>query len=278
MSTMYRVAPVPKVSLGESDLPKSMYKMPFLFDAFDNVKLAPNGVCPVKSAHHAKPEPKNDHQSRPENEAALNQLLKRQEQLLKKLTTMENEVKEIIAGVGIDKENAPVVSSSPVAAANKPKKVAKAKSPAVTVAPAVISNAKLPSAIVAQATKPAASSSQTKKTYDFSIHADVKIPLTKVHQLATFLREQQRKVLLKTFSHSTIAGKKVDHSKDSEIIGLNRSGYDFIITVIIKDLTGGSPYMVLNPSNKENVVGEKNIIQHIAKTVGITNLPKHIAV
>jgi len=131
---------------------------------------------------------------------------------------------------------------------------------------------------VAQAAKPAASSSQTKNTYDFSIHADVKIPLTKVHQLATFLREQQRKVLLKTFSHSTIAGKKVDHSKDSEIIGLNRSGYDFIITVIIKDLTGGSPYMVLNPSNnKENVVGEKNIIQHIAKTVGITNLPKHIA-
>jgi len=293
---MYRVSPVPKASLGESDLPKCMYKMPFLFDQFDNVKLAPNGVCPShKHDQHKK--------ITPEKETALKQLVGRQEQLIKKLSSLEEEVKNVIAGVFVADDDkpkvvrsqkpvqAPKVEPAPVAVAAAPekaksKKKSKAKSPGAQtkVTPEAAANvqpkaAKSPTPASVHEKPAAAPIIKSGTNLDFSIHADINSPPAKVQQLVNYLRDkQQRKILLKSFYHSTIAGKTpvgfTDIGTQQEV---NRSSYDFIVTIIVKDLAGGLPYLVANPSNcSGNIVGEKNIIQHIAKTLSLTNLPQQI--
>ena len=270
---MYKLHPILKTPAKEIQLPTCMYRMPYLYEEFDNQPKPVNQGTDIKNVDRAlrvilkrqellisnldkleakinDVKPEGNHKFTVTNlssdERVLRQLLERQERLIKNLNSLQNEVKNIIGESDFEK---------------------------ATVVESVSSNQKSVEATGPANVSPKTGPGAKQAVRDICIHADVKSPTSKIRQFAIHLKTKyNKKVFLQTLYHSSAVGQRVEKWHDlSSDQALSRTDYDITFTLVLKSATSGMQ-LIVNPLESSTYIhGEDNILKHLTSQLSIND-------
>lgn len=258
---MYTMCPVSRTPPKDIDLPKTMYIMPFLFDAFTGQTVDLDEIAATVTANMANNRVESD------DERVLHQLLDRQEVLIRNLNVLEREVKEIVAGTECEMVISNLAAIEEPLISKRSFAEVMATPPKLEVTPETnlaTDDSKMPT--VATSAK------------DFCIHVDVGSQPLQVRKLIDNLHQVHKKsVFTQVLYHSSALEEgpwgtwSIDEPYNLTSADLHsRMQYDITITFIVKKLGPGKHFLASDLTGQgQHIVGDAKIAKHLAKVLSI---------